>query len=135
MNQTASNPYAAMASHSAEGTEDRSIFFPYFRLSSETQVLLSYKERYQGQTDTPNKAVAPSAMAVVISDFSSVAAPRRGTFNLRSHGRRLGSATALVEVTGGNISFSCILAPPTPVPSDGLRKGEDRDKPGPLWGN
>jgi len=67
-----------MASHSAEGTEDRSIFFPYFRLSSEsqTQVLISYKAGYLGQTDTPNKAFAPSARAVVISDFSSVAVRR-----------------------------------------------------------
>ena len=53
MNQTASKPNFAMASHSAEGTELKSTYVPIFRLSSEsqTQVLISYKVGYCGQID------------------------------------------------------------------------------------
>src|SRR5271165_3283724 len=49
MNQTASKPNLAMASHSAEGTELKSTEAPVFRLSSEsqTQVLISYSVGYR----------------------------------------------------------------------------------------
>jgi hypothetical protein len=45
MSQTASNPYAAIASHSGDGTEERSIDLPYLseRSESQTQVLISYR--------------------------------------------------------------------------------------------
>src|ERR1700739_2329165 len=51
MNQTASKPNLAMASHSGEGTELKSTGLPAFMLSSEsqTQVLISYKVGYCGQ--------------------------------------------------------------------------------------
>jgi hypothetical protein len=53
MNQTASKPNLAMASHSAAGTELKSTDVPVFKLSSEsqTQVLISYSVGYRGQTD------------------------------------------------------------------------------------
>src|ERR1700683_452847 len=53
MNQTASKPNLAMASHSAAGTQLKSTGVPVFRLSSEsqTQVLISYSVGYRGQTD------------------------------------------------------------------------------------
>jgi len=48
MNQTASKPWEAIASHSADGTVEKSTSVPYFRLSSEShsQVLISYKNGY-----------------------------------------------------------------------------------------
>src|SRR5580658_9502128 len=53
MNQTASKPNLATASHSTEGTELKSTCVPVFRLSSDnqTQVLISYKVGYRGQID------------------------------------------------------------------------------------
>src|SRR5271157_1491061 len=53
ISQTASKPYAAMASHSAEETELKSTELPCFWLSSEsqTQVLISYNVGYRGQVD------------------------------------------------------------------------------------
>src|SRR5271157_2759136 len=50
---TASKPKAAMASHSAAGTEPRSTGLPAFLLSSEshTHVLISYTVGYRGQLD------------------------------------------------------------------------------------
>src|SRR5215831_18705465 len=51
MNQTASKPKAAMASHSADGTELKSTSLPALVLSSlsHTQVLISYKVGYRGK--------------------------------------------------------------------------------------
>ena len=53
-----------MASHSAEGTEDKSTVVLYFLLSSEshTQVLISYRVGYRGQD-----AVLASVALTVIS--------------------------------------------------------------------
>jgi hypothetical protein len=53
MNQTASKPNLAMASHSAEGTELKSTELAVFWLSSESQPqeLISYKVGYWGQMD------------------------------------------------------------------------------------
>src|SRR5438876_6966881 len=68
INQTASKPNAAMASHSVEGSEDKSRFFPYFCLSSEsqTQVSISYNVGYLGQTYTVAGAPAGSASVALI---------------------------------------------------------------------
>src|ERR1700761_4655035 len=50
INQTASKPSLAIASHSPSGTERRSIDAPLFTLSSpsQTQVLISYRTGYRG---------------------------------------------------------------------------------------
>src|SRR5690242_3109120 len=68
MNHTASKPKAAIASHSADGTQDKSMFFLYFRASSETQVqvLISYKQGCRGQEDAPRSSILGSARVVLI---------------------------------------------------------------------
>src|ERR1700757_4044180 len=65
---TASKPYAEIVSHSADGTEARSTFLPYFWLSSEshTQVLISYKLGNRGHTDAPLGASIVSARIALI---------------------------------------------------------------------
>src|SRR5215510_5755118 len=54
INQTASKPWEAIVSHSADGTDERSTSRPYFRLNSEshTQVLISYRHGYRDHTGT-----------------------------------------------------------------------------------
>src|SRR5882672_24602 len=73
MNHTASRPKAAIASHSPDGTLDKSMFFPYFSASSEThtQVLISYKEGYRGQADAPGSTILGSARVVLIRFHSN----------------------------------------------------------------
>src|ERR1700739_170916 len=68
MNHTASKPNAARASHSAEGTQDKSRLFPCFCDSSEsqTQVLISYKEGYRGQLDMPRSTALGSAKVALV---------------------------------------------------------------------
>jgi hypothetical protein len=53
INQTASKPILAIASHSAEGIELKSMVAPYFflMLESQTQVLVSNIDGYGGQVD------------------------------------------------------------------------------------
>jgi hypothetical protein len=60
MNHTASKPNLATASHSAAGTEPRSIDAPLFKLSSEshTQVFISYSVGYRGQPDITISSLA-----------------------------------------------------------------------------
>src|SRR5271157_4781377 len=62
ISQTASKPKAAMASHSAEGTELKSTDVPVFRLSSEsqTQVLISNNVGYRGQVKVISFSVRPA---------------------------------------------------------------------------
>src|SRR5271157_4504675 len=72
INHTASKPCLAMASHSAEGTERKSMVDPYFRLRSEsqTQVLISYNVGYRGQADkviTSFPAPTPSVSRQVVN--------------------------------------------------------------------
>src|SRR5580704_10386111 len=61
MNQTASKPNLAMASHSAESTEPKSTEVPVFWPSSEsqTQVLISYNVGYRGHIDMLVPSFAP----------------------------------------------------------------------------
>src|SRR5215472_16139419 len=63
-----------MASHSAEGTEDNVMFFPYFWLRSEsqTQVLISYKLGCWVHTDTPVGVWILSTRCALIKALSSV---------------------------------------------------------------
>src|SRR5439155_25930798 len=66
---TASKPNAAIASHSVEGREDKSRFFPYFCLSSESQthVSISCNVGYRGQTDTSaGTAVGSASVALIL---------------------------------------------------------------------
>src|ERR1700757_4112136 len=52
-----------MASHSADGTDDKLTFLPHFWVNSDshTQQLISYKVAYRGHADTPDRLLAEPA--------------------------------------------------------------------------
>src|SRR5271157_1541964 len=77
INHTESKPGLAMASHSAEGTELKSMVEPYLwlRPESQTQVLISYNVGYRGQADkviTSFSAPTPFVSRQVV-DFTDTA--------------------------------------------------------------